>query len=108
MRDWQEYGVPNIVEVGTGFHRYMEFLLNPKREDALLIGNIIDSDYDGIRKLFDVGENERLTYYEAKTTKIKWQHGYYMTQESGKQLKELFDMEKRIKCMVKNFQVGRE
>lgn len=31
-----------------------------------------------------------------------------MTQESGKQLKELFDMEKRIKCMVKNFQVGRE
>ena len=109
VRDWQEYGVPNIVEVGTGFHRYMEFLLNPKREDALLIGNIIDSDYDGIRKLFDVGENERLTYYEAKNyKKIKWQHGYYMTQESGKQLKELFDMEKRIKCMVKNFQVGRE
>lgn len=71
MRDWQEYGVPNIVEVGTGFHRYMEFLLNPKREDALLIGNIIDSDYDGIRKLFDVGENERLTYYEAKKLQKK-------------------------------------
>ena len=91
VRDWREYGVPNIVEVGTGFHRYMEFLLNPKQEDALLIGSIIDSDYDGVHKLFDVNENEKLTYSEAKNyKKIKWQHGYYMTQENGKTLKELF------------------
>ena len=103
VRDWQKYGVPNIVEAGTGFHRYMEFLLNPKREDALLIGNIIDSDYDGVHKLFDVNANEKLTYSEAKNyKKIKWQHGYYMTQENGKQLKELFDMEKRVKCLAKN------
>ena len=81
----------------------MEFLLNPKREDALLIGNIIDSDYDGVHKLFDVNANEKLTYSEAKNyKKIKWQHGYYMTQENGKQLKELFDMEKRVKCLAKN------
>ena len=69
VRDWREYGVPNIVEVGTGFHRYMEFLLNPKQEDALLIGSIIDSDYDGVHKLFDVNENEKLTYSEAKNYK---------------------------------------
>ena len=88
VRDWREYGVPNIVEVGTGFHRYMEFLLNPKQEDALLIGSIIDSDYDGVHKLFDVNENEKLTYSEAKNyKKIKWQHGYYMTQENGKTCK---------------------
>lgn len=103
VRDWKEYGVPVFTEVGTGFHRYMEFLLNPKREDALLIGDIIDSDYDGIHKLFDVNENEKLTYSEAKNyKKIKWQHGYYMTQENGKQLKEVFDMEKRVKCLAKN------
>lgn len=103
VRDWREYGVPNIVEVGTGFHRYMEFLLNPKQEDVLLIGSIIDSDYDGVHKLFDVNENEKLTYSEAKNyKKIKWQHGYYMTQENGKKLKELFDMEKRVKCLAKN------
>lgn len=103
VKDWQKYGETNIIETGAGFHRYMEFLLNPKKEDALLIGSIIDSDYDGAHKLFDVKENERLTYSEAKKyEKVKWQHGYYMTQENGIQQKEIFDMEKRIKCAVKN------
>lgn len=107
VRDWQKEGVPNIVETGTWFHRYMEFLLSPKREDALLIGNIIDSDYDGIHKIFDVDNNERLTYFEAKNyKKIKWQHGYYMTQKTGKQLKEMFDMEKRLKCIAKDIVGG--
>ena len=51
-------------------------------------------------------ENERLTYSEAKDyTKIKWQHGYYMTQKNGKKLNEMFDMEKRIRCMAKNIRV---
>lgn len=107
VKDWQKYGVPNIVRGGTGFHKYMEFLLNPKREDALLIGSIIDSDYDGAHKLFDVKANERLTYSEAKNyARIKWQHGYYMTRENGKRLNEMFDMEKRIKCLAKNIMGG--
>ena len=81
-------------------------MLTPKREDALLVGSIIDSDYDGEHKIFDMRENERLTYSEAKDyTKIKWQHGYYMTQKNGKKLNEMFDMEKRIRCMAKNIRV---
>lgn len=106
VRDWQKYGVSDIVRAGTGFHKYMGFLLTPKREDALLVGSIIDSDYDGEHKIFDMRENERLTYSEAKDyTKIKWQHGYYMTQKNGKKLNEMFDMEKRIRCMAKNIRV---
>lgn len=109
VRDWQKYGASDIVRGGTGFHKYMEFLLNPKSEDALLVGSIIDSDYDGVHKLFDVREDEWLTYSEAKDyTRIKWQHGYYMTQKNGKRLTEMYDMEKRIMCMAKNIRGGKK
>ena len=103
IREWKKQGFSDILEEGTGLFQYIEFLLKPMKEDALLVGNIIDSDYDGVHKLFDVKANEKLTYTEAKNyEKIKWQHGYYMTQKNGKQLNKMFDIEKRVKCMVKN------
>lgn len=102
VRDWCKEDLSGIMAEGTGFRQYMEFLFRPKKEDALLVGNILDSDFDGTHKLFDVKRNERLTYAEAKNyARIKWQHGYFMTQKNGNRLNEKYDMEKRIKCLAK-------
>ncbi len=107
VMDFKKYGCADLITVGTGFHHFMDFLFSPKKQDALVIGSLMDSDYDGTHKIFDVMPGEILDYSAAKDyKKIKWQHGYFMTLENGRTLNKRFDIEKRIKCFAKNIRGG--
>ncbi len=103
VKDWKRNGHAEFLTEGACFHHYMDFLLSPLKEDASVIGNLVDSDYDGIHRLFDVQPNETLGYAAAKDyRKIKWQHGYFITMQNGEALNKRFDIEKRVKCFAKN------
>ncbi len=103
IRDIKESGTVKDLYDAAGLQHYIQFLLYPKAEDALLIGTIVDSDYDGVHKLFDVQPEEELSYREMKNyRKIKWQHGYLVTIKDGDKWNKKYDMEKRIKYILKH------
>lgn len=101
VRDWNKDSVIHFENGKVGIQQYMQFLLNPRKDDAMLIGDIVDEDYDGVHKLFD--SSKKMSYKQAKKYEnVKWQHGYFVTLKNGLYIKRLYDIEKRGKIFLKN------
>lgn len=106
VRDYKENGLLELDVTCTALADFVEFLLHPYTEDACLIGNMMDSDYNGISTICNREKYVGKSYWKIRRDlkdydKVKWAHGLLASLENGMRWNRWYDMERRVKNRIK-------